>query len=231
MSSLTGNGFSKTGMAVCLALTMSLSATGCSNIHDDSTRTKTEGTLTGAGVGAAVGALLGLAIGGNTEGTLLGAAIGAGVDSLSGFMVGKHVADKKAEYARREDWLDDCIDHARTVTAESKKKNDSLRQKIAALDKESKDLQTAYKKKQIKSQQLAKERKNIESLQKETNENIKVLKEEKEKQLAVAKDAKSGNNTKEAKILDAEIQKLNKEIKQMEDSNKKLANISARLAV
>ena len=58
-----------------------------------------------------------------------------------------------------------------------------------------------------------------------------MLKEEKEKQLAVVKDAKSGNNTREAKILDAEIQKLNKEIKQMEDSNKKLANISARLAV
>ena len=226
-----GNGINRTGMAVCLSLAISLSVTGCSNIHDDSTRTKTEGTLTGAGVGAAVGALLGLAIGGNTQGTLLGAAIGAGVGSLSGFMVGKHVADKKAEYARREDWLDDCIDHARTVTAEGKKKNDDLRQKIATLDKESQELKKAYKNKQIKSTQLAKERKSIQALQNETSENIKVLNQEKQKQLAVAKDAKNSGNSREAQILDKEIKKLNDEIKKMQESNKKLANISARLAV
>ena len=55
--------------------------------------------------------------------------------------------------------------------------------------------------------------------------------EEKKKQLAVAKDAKSSGNSREAQILDKEIKKLNDEIKQMQESNKKLANISARLAV
>lgn len=226
-----GKGIGRTGIAVCLSFALSLSVTGCSNIHDDSTRTKTEGTLTGAGIGAAGGALLGLIIGGNTKGTLLGAAIGAGIGSLSGFMVGKHVADKKAEYARREDWLDDCIDHARSVTAEGKKKNDDLKLKIASLDKESQELKKAYKNKQIKSSQLAKERKSLQNLQNETSENIKVLEEEKKKQLAVAKDAKSSGNSREAQILDKEIKKLNDEIKQMQESNKKLANISARLAV
>ena len=64
-----GKGIGRTGIAVCLSFALSLSVTGCSNIHDDSTRTKTEGTLTGAGIGAAGGALLGLIIGGNTKGT------------------------------------------------------------------------------------------------------------------------------------------------------------------
>ena len=97
--------------AACLAVTLTFAGTGCSNIHDDSTRTKTEGTLVGGGIGAALGALFGGLIGGNGKGALIGAGIGAGIGSLAGFFVGKHVADKKAEYASREDWLDDCIAH------------------------------------------------------------------------------------------------------------------------
>ncbi len=53
-----------TALAVCM---ISASLVGCANIQDDGTRTKTEGTLVGAGVGAGVGAALGAIFGGNTK--------------------------------------------------------------------------------------------------------------------------------------------------------------------
>ena len=85
--------------ALCIAVSLTFGTAGCSNIQDDGTRTKTEGTLVGGGIGAAFGALLGGLIGGDGKGALIGAGIGAGVGSLAGFFVGKHVADKKAERA------------------------------------------------------------------------------------------------------------------------------------
>jgi len=58
-------------LAIVVLMIGSLS--GCANIQDDGTRTKTEGTLVGAGAGAAIGAGIGALIGGGR-----GAAVGAG---------------------------------------------------------------------------------------------------------------------------------------------------------
>ena len=46
--------------ALLFSLSLIAPLSGCGNIQHDGTRTKTEGTLVGAGVGAGVGALLGL---------------------------------------------------------------------------------------------------------------------------------------------------------------------------
>ena len=190
--------------AACLAVTLTFAGTGCSNIHDDSTRTKTEGTLVGGGIGAALGALFGGLIGGNGKGALIGAGIGAGIGSLAGFFVGKHVADKKAEYASREDWLDDCIAHTRKVTDETREYNAKL----------SKDINEA-----------------VLAMKEDTDKNIKQLQEEVKKDKTVLADAKANGNKKEAAELDKEIKELNAQISQMKKYNQKLASISARLAV
>ena len=63
--------------ALCIAVSLTFGTAGCSNIQDDGTRTKTEGTLVGGGIGAAFGALLGGLIGGDGKGALIGAGIGA----------------------------------------------------------------------------------------------------------------------------------------------------------
>ena len=62
----------------------------CANIQDDGTRTKTEGTLTGAGVGAVMGAIVGALLDGE-RGAVRGAAIGAGVGGVAGYAYGSHV--------------------------------------------------------------------------------------------------------------------------------------------
>ena len=203
--------------AACLAVTLTFAGTGCSNIHDDSTRTKTEGTLVGGGIGAALGALFGGLIGGNGKGALIGAGIGAGIGSLAG--------------ASREDWLDDCIAHTRKVTDETREYNAKLSKDINTLDADSKKLRTAYKKKQVEKSDMQKGREAVLALKEDTDKNIKQLQEEVKKDKTVLADAKANGNKKEAAELDKEIKELNAQISQMKKYNQKLASISARLAV
>ena len=68
------------GMVVVLALT------GCASMSD-SQRTKTEGTLVGAGTGALLGAVIGGVVGGR-DGALIGAAIGTAAGGAAGYAYG-----------------------------------------------------------------------------------------------------------------------------------------------
>ena len=86
----------------------------------------------GALIGGAAGALLGNAIGGNTAGTL----IGAGIGTAAGFAYGTHIANKKAQYASTEDWLDACIVQAETKRKEAVAYNQRLNNQLARLEKE-----------------------------------------------------------------------------------------------
>lgn len=218
-------------VAACLTASLVFGMSGCTNIKDDSTRTKTEGTLVGTGIGAGIGALLGGLIGGDGKGALIGAGIGAGIGALSGFLVGKHVADKKAEYASREDWLDDCIAHARDVTRETREYNAKLKKEINSLDKETRTLRASYNKKKASADQLAAKQKEVKELQSANSEVIKKLEEEVKKNKEVVADARKNGNKREANILDAEIKKLNTDIVDLKKANKSLASCSSRVSV
>ncbi|MBR4423998.1 MAG: hypothetical protein IKS68_07205 [Mailhella sp.] len=215
-------------ITVCM---ISASLAGCANIQDDGTRTKTEGTLVGAGVGAGVGAAIGAIFGGNTKATLIGAAIGAGVGSLGGFFVGKHVADKKAEYASYEDWLDACITDTANLNEQTRQYNAKLGQDINALDKESKALAAQYKKNAASRDEMRAELRKVQALQKDSDKNIANLEKDVQKRREASADAKAHGNAGQAQKLDAEIARLDKQIKEMKAYNKRLANISVRLAV
>lgn len=90
---------------LCLTLVCALGA--CTNIKNDSTRTRTEGGLAGAAGGALVGAGIGAALGGKNKGRAMmaGAAIGAAAGGLAGTAYGDSVAKKKEGYTQREDAL------------------------------------------------------------------------------------------------------------------------------
>ena len=209
---------------------ISVSLVGCANIKDDSTRTKTEGTLLGGGLGAGLGALVG-GLAGGSQGALIGAGIGLGVGALGGFFVGKHVADKKAEYASREDWLDACIEHSERLNAETRQYNAHLRHDIQVLDKQSASLAAEYRNRKISRDKLRAAQNDSKRLLNDSQKTAAQLEKERAKQRQVANEARSLGDTRRAKKLDQEIAKLDKEIKQMRENNKKLANISMRLAV
>ena len=104
--------------------------TGCATMSDEA-RTKGEGTAVGAGVGAALGAGLGALLGGR-QGALLGAGLGAAEGAGGGYLYGSHVANRKKDYARQEDYLNALVVSAQQVND----RTDALRQEIAQLETE-----------------------------------------------------------------------------------------------
>jgi uncharacterized protein YcfJ len=203
---------------------------GCTNISDDGTRTKTEGTLVGAGAGAAVGAGIGALLGGG-RGALIGGLIGAASGGLAGYFVGDHIASKKSDYASQEEWLDACITQAKQVNAEAAQYNTQLKKEIAAYDKEATKLAADYKKNTASKDALQAESKAIAKKSDEIKTNIAALENEVKNQKAVAEDAHTNGNTTQETAINKEIASLEKQIKQMQDYNSKLASISVRVAV
>lgn len=88
-----------------VALTLVSALMGCTNIKNDSQRTRTEGAVVGAAAGAALGAGAG-ALTGKKGGALIGAGAGAVAGGLAGAAVGDSVAQKKEGYAQKESALD-----------------------------------------------------------------------------------------------------------------------------
>ena len=105
---------------------------GCANIKDDTQRTKTEGTLAGAGAGALIGGLIGAATGGGTRSVVTGALIGGAAGGYAGHKYGKHVAEKKQGYASEEARLRGMISEARSERQSAEAYNASLRKNIAS---------------------------------------------------------------------------------------------------
>jgi gas vesicle protein len=108
------------------------SSSSCTNIQDDGTRTRVEGSLGGAALGAGLGAILGHQSGNAGAGALIGAAAGG----LAGLAYGNHVANKKANYANEELWLNACIDQAQRANASARAYNTRLSTRIAELQRQ-----------------------------------------------------------------------------------------------
>ena len=103
----------------------------CTNIQDDSTRTRTEGALGGAAAGGIIGAVIGNQTGaGSGRGALIGATLGG----LGGLAYGDHVAKQKSANISKEDWLDQCIVSATKTNNRAYAYNQSLRRKISSLN-------------------------------------------------------------------------------------------------
>lgn len=84
----------------------------------------------GAGAGALLGALIGAAVGRDARGALIGGAVG----SVAGLAVGDQVAQKKAQYAKREDILRGSAERARQLAQQTRQQNEQLTNDVARLD-------------------------------------------------------------------------------------------------
>jgi chromosome segregation ATPase len=151
----------------------SLFFTGCANIKDDTTRTKTEGTLAGAGLGALVGAGIGaLAGGAHGRGIAAGAAIGAAAGGAGGYAYGSHVARKKQGYAASEERLSAMIDNARSERQSAEAYNSNLRRAIAQQRTELDRLSAARRSGQSIDGDANRLRRNLDGNIERTNEQI-----------------------------------------------------------
>ena len=109
---------------------------GCAGMNDQQTT-----VAQGAGFGALLGAVAGQAIGGNTRSTLIGAAAGG----LIGAAVGSSIAERKAQYANEEDFLNAEIARNQEFIREADEENRQLYAEISRLDRESQRLAREYR--------------------------------------------------------------------------------------
>ncbi|SMD02307.1 Glycine zipper [Desulfocicer vacuolatum DSM 3385] len=212
-------------LAMCL---MGCTTTGTTT---DGQRTRNEGTAVGAGTGAVLGGLIGALVGGDSKGALIGAAIGAAAGGVAGYSYGDHVASKKAEYAKEEDWLDECIASARKINQETLAYNNEIRNDIAQLDVETRKLKQQYAAKQASKDTLLAEKKNIDETIKLTDEKLARAKFELDSQKQALAQVGQKGSVDQSKALDAEIAKLSTLISELEQYSENLASLSGRMAV
>jgi uncharacterized protein YcfJ len=193
--------------------------TGCTEPNmTDSQRTKAEGT----GIGVLGGALLGAAIGGRR-----GAALGAALGGVAGYAYGSHVANEKAKYARKEDWLDACIASAQKVNRDTRSYNAKLSRKIA----DTKRLVSLYKQNKISKSKLRAQKQLIDRERRTANQMLKKAQHELKAQQGVLRDAKRMGNKSEARRLEKEIRIMKQQNNELRRNTNTLASMSALTAV
>ncbi|MEF2145811.1 MAG: YMGG-like glycine zipper-containing protein [Desulfovibrionaceae bacterium] len=205
------------------------SLSGCATT--DRGKTQQEGAATGAAGGALLGALMGALVGGDVQSAAVGAAIGAAAGGVAGYAYGTHVADKKAEYAKQEDWLDACIASLEQTNAETRAYNAQLETEIKDLDAQSATLLADYNKKKVAKSALTAEKTTIDKKLAEAQEALKKANWELENQQKVLAEAEAGGKTDQTKNLDARIAELKAEIVKLEAKTDQLASMSSRMAV
>jgi uncharacterized protein YcfJ len=217
-------------ISACLVLAAFAFQAGCTTTGTtDAQRTRNEGTAVGAGTGALLGGIVGALVGGDSKGTLLGAAIGAAAGGAAGYAYGDHVASKKAEYTKQEDWLDQCIASAQQVNQETRAYNEQLKTQIAQLDAKTRELEQQYAASQADKQTLLAEKKKIDAAIKTTDEKLNRAKFEMDAQKQAL--AQVDDKGVQAQNLDAEIVKLKDLIQELEQHGEDLAGLSSRMAV
>lgn len=220
----------KKTLALLLACAV-LVISGCANIKDDGTRTRTEGAGTGAAIGAVAGGLLGQVLGGDTKSTLIGAAIGAAVGGVGGYAYGDHVAGQKEQYAKEEEWLDACIAQAQQKNQELVAYNQDLLHQISVLEEETAALRNTYQEKKVRVAKLKEKKAATDKLLAAANKELATAQNELEAQTSVTTQARKSGKDDYAVTLDSEIESLKGNISNLEKRTKELASMSASMSV
>ena len=198
-----------------IAAALSLALAGCAGMDDQQTT-----VAQGAGVGALIGAGLGYAIGGNTSSTLIGAAAGG----LIGAGIGSSIAERKAQYAREEDFLVAEIQRNQDFIREANAENRQLYQEIARLDRESQRLARDYRAGKASRDALVRQRGTLE----QQLAKAKKVNSLAEKQLADANEVYSESRQKRGS-QDQYTQKLESNVVQLKETRQKSSQNVANL--
>ncbi len=189
---------------------------------NDSNRTRLEGMGAGCLGGAALGGLIG--------GGLIEAAIGCAASSIAGLAVGDHIAQKKAQYANKEDYHKAMLAEADMALQQNREVNKDLKIKIAQLEEIQKSLQLQERKKSETQKKLITRQKEIKQLITKTKTNISEISTniEIQKQVLVEeRQSASANfiNVSEQGISDLETEKdsLKQALAQLEVMDKRRA--------
>jgi uncharacterized protein YcfJ len=217
----------KTTRCGAIAAAISMCLSGCANIKNDTTRTKTEATIAGSALGALVGGLaLGLASGGNRNAIARGVALGAVAGGAAGYAYGSKVARRKQEYASNEAYMSDCVAEARQAHRASEGYNARTRKTIAAQREELQQLIALKRNNQPDNQRFV-------ALNRSVNSQIAQMNEMSRQQEALISDDRAVIKQQapgpQRNALSSELGALEEEQAQLQASIRKLNGIKGQM--
>jgi hypothetical protein len=206
---------------------------GCAGLSDTQPTT-TESTLIGTGAGAAVGAGVGALVGGG-RGAAIGAGVGGVVGAGAGYAWGSHVASKRAEYGRQEDYVNALRASARETQEQTRQYNAALTADIQRLDRETARLVQQYKQRRISRSALQRSRQETAAKLAEAEQQLQHVESEiqiQQRALRQEQDqARTARVPSQLRTIHAEIRQLELQRDLLEQQVQMLASIDARLAV
>lgn len=212
-------------IAIALSLTL---VSGCATMDDRQT-TQAQGAGFGAIAGAVIGGIIGEVA---KDDAGAGALIGGLVGGAAGAAYGTHVANKKAEYARNEDYLDACVAQASKVRGETEAFNVALQQELDALDKRSAELLAAIEAGKSRQEELNVLRVQGKTRLADAEKAMEKLNVELELQRQVLEEERKANPAGEQLAkLQEQVQALEAQRDQLQQRTQRLASINNRMSV
>ena len=206
---------------------------GCAGLSDTQ-RTTVESTAIGTGAGAAVGAGIGALVGGG-RGAAIGAGVGGVVGGGAGYAWGSHVASKRVEYARQEDYVKALRASARETQEQTRQYNAALTADIQRLDRETARLVQQYKQRRIPKSALQRSRQATAAKLAEAEQHLQHVESEIHMQQRALQQEQDQMRTARVpsqwRAMHAEIKQLELQRDVLEQQVQTLASIDARLAV
>jgi YMGG-like Gly-zipper len=206
---------------------------GCAGLSDTQ-RTTVESTAVGTGVGAAVGAGVGALVGGG-RGAAIGAGVGGVVGAGTGYAWGSHVASKRAQYSRQEDYANALLASARETQEQTRQYNTTLTADVQRLDRETARLVQQYRQRRIPKNALQRSRQETAAKLAEAEQQLQHVETEIQiQQRALQQEqelVRTARVPSHMRTMHAEIRQLERQRDVLEQQVQTLASINTRLAV
>lgn len=198
--------------------------TAGTTVQTDSQRTKTEGAV----LGGLLGGLIGLATG-DEKGAAIGAVLGAG----AGYLIGNEVAKRKEKYASTEEFLDAEIARTAEFNETARAQQGRLRKEIAALDRETLELQARYRQGSATRAQLSDKKRDLDARLAKNRDFEQVLQKEYDLNTEILAAERGSRPTNDPYLsrLEKENDELRLQIEQLREGSNQLAEINERLSV
>jgi len=206
---------------------------GCAGLSDTQ-RTTTESTLLGTGAGAAVGAGVGALVGGG-RGAAIGAGVGGVVGAGAGYAWGSHVASKRADYARQEEYVEALLASARETQEQTRQYNAALTGDIQRLDRETARLVQQYQQRRLAKSALQRSQQATAAKLAEAEQQLHHVETEIDIQHRALQHeptlTRPTQGPSQVQALHTEIRQLERQRDVLAQQVQTLASINARLAV
>ncbi len=200
---------------------------GCGGMSDKNT-TRAQGAGMGAVLGAGLGAIIGNQMGDSTKGAVIGGLLGA----AAGGVYGNHVANKKAQFASQEQYIDACIAQAAQVQQQTYAYNQQLRQDITGLEQQVQQANQAYKQKQMSRDQMVAMKKDLNNRVQQANQSLERVGQEIQIQNQVlANERQAGGSGSHLAKLEQQINALQRQKSELQQQTQRLAALNNSMSV